>query len=170
MEPIIPKLTILVVGAGHVGRQVVHLAKWLGYRVVVTDDRAELCTPESMPEADDYIICPMKEIPQNISITPYTYIVVATRGSDVDIAGLPSLLDTENAYLGVIGSQKRWLNTQKEINKMKDYSQKFAGVYSPIGIELDGETPEEIAISIMAEILMVANKTSGISMSRSRKA
>ncbi len=169
VEPIIPKITIIVVGAGHVGRQVVHLAKWLGYRVVVTDDRAELCTPESMPEADEYVVCPMAEIPQKINITTYTYIVVATRGSDVDIAGLPALLDTENAYLGVIGSQKRWLNTQKEINKKKDYSSKFPGVFSPIGIELKGETPEEIALSIMAEILMVANNTSGVSMSRSRK-
>jgi xanthine dehydrogenase accessory factor len=168
VEPIIPKLTILVVGAGHVGRQVVHLAKWLDYRVVVSDDRAELCTPESMPEADEYVICPMADIPQRMPITPYTYIVVATRGSDVDIAGLPSILETDYAYLGVIGSQKRWLNTQKEINKKKDYSKKFVEVYSPIGIEIKGETPEEIALSIMAEILVVANKTSGVSMSRSR--
>lgn len=165
VEPIIPKLTLLVVGAGHVGRQVVHLAKWLDYRVVVTDDRAELCTPEYMPDADEYVVCPMSEIPQKTKITPYTYIVVTTRGSDVDIEGLPALMDTENAYLGVIGSRRRWENTKKEINKKKDYSEKFKTIHSPIGLELQAETPEEIAVSIMAEILLVANRASGKVMS-----
>ena len=165
VEPIIPRLTLLVVGAGHVGRQVVHIAKYLDCRVIVSDDRPELCTPETMPGADELIICPMAEIPQKMKITAYTYIVVSTRGSDVDIEGLPALLDSDAAYIGVIGSKKRWLNTQKEINKKKDYSGKFSKVYSPIGIELKAETPEEIAISVMAEILKVANNASGKSMS-----
>jgi xanthine dehydrogenase accessory factor len=168
VEPIIPKITVLVIGAGHVGKQVVHLANWLGYRVIVSDDRKELCTPEAMPGADEYVICPMVDLPQKVKITPYTYIVLTTRGSDVDIEGLPPILETEHAYLGIIGSQKRWLNTQSEISKKKDYSKKFQGVFSPIGIELNVETPEEIALSIMAEILMVANKTNGSSMSRSK--
>jgi xanthine dehydrogenase accessory factor len=64
----------------------------------------------------------------------------------------------------VIGSRRRWENTKKEINKVKDYSEKFKKVYSPIGLELKAETPEEIAVSIMAEILMVANSASGKSM------
>lgn len=168
VEPIIPKISVLVIGAGHVGKQVVHLAKWLGYRAIVSDDRKELCTPDAMPGADEYVVCPMAELPQKVKITPYTYIVLATRGSDVDIEGLPPILDTDYAYLGIIGSQKRWLNTQKEINKKKDYSKKFQGVFSPIGIELNVETPEEIALSIMAEILMVANKANGSSMSRNK--
>jgi len=118
-----------------------------------------------MPGADELVICLMSEIPQKVKITPYTYIVVSTRGSDVDIEGLPSILDSNAAYIGVIGSRKRWLNTQNEINKKKDYSEKLSKVYSPIGIELKAETPEEIAISVMAEILKVANNASGKSMS-----
>ena len=168
VEPIIPKITVLVIGAGHVGKQVTHLAKWLGYRVIVSDDRGELCSPEAMPGADEYVVCPMAEVPQKIKITPYTYVVITTRGSDVDIEGLPAILETDYAYLGVIGSQKRWLNTQSEVNKKKDYTQKFQGVHSPIGIELNVETPEEIALSILAEILMVANKANGSSMSRNK--
>jgi xanthine dehydrogenase accessory factor len=165
VEPIIPKITVLVIGAGHVGKQVVHLAKWLDCRVIVSDDRAELCTQEIMPGADEFVICKMSEIPQKVKITPYTYIVVCTRGSDVDIEGLPPILETSPAYIGVIGSKRRWENTKKEINKKKDYSGKFAAVHSPIGLELRAETPEEIAVSIMAEILMVANAASGSSMS-----
>ena len=165
VEPIIPKMTVVVVGGGHVGRQVVFLAKYLGYRVVVTDDRPELCSPEVMPGADEFLICPMSEISKNIQVTPFTYFVITTRGSDVDIEGLPNLLDTKPAYIGVIGSKRRWENTKTEINKKKDYSAALSRVYSPMGIELRAETPEEIAISIMAEIMQVANKATGKSMS-----
>jgi xanthine dehydrogenase accessory factor len=143
---------------------VVFLAKWLGYRVVVSDDREELCTPEYMPGADEFIICRMKELPSKISINAYTYFVITTRGADVDIQGLPSVLDTNPAYIGVIGSLRRWQYTKDEINKKKDYTEKFALVHSPMGLELRAETPEEIAISIMAEIMKVANGASGRSM------
>ncbi len=165
VEPIIPKLTIVVVGAGHVGRQIVFLAKWLGYRIVVSDDRAEICTPEYMPGADEFLICPMAEITKHIKVTPYTYFVITTRGSDVDIVGLPSILGTNPGYIGIIGSKRRLEHTKKEINKKKDYTAAFAKVHSPIGLELRAETPEEIAISILAEIMMVANKSDGMSMS-----
>lgn len=165
VEPIIPKLTIVVVGAGHVGRQVVHLAKWLGYRVVVSDDRAEICTPEYMPGADEFLVCLMSEITSHIKVTPYTYFVITTRGSDVDIEGLPNILDANPGYIGIIGSRRRWENTKKEINKKKDYGAAFSKVYSPMGLELRAETPEEIAISILAEIMKVANITDGKSMS-----
>jgi len=168
VEPIIPKLTLVVVGGGHVGRQVVFLAKWLGYRVVVSDDRAELCTPELNPGADEFLICPMAEIPQRMKVNPYTYFVLTTRGSDVDVEGLPGLLDTKAAYIGVIGSHKRWEATKAEIIKKKDYSEALARVHSPMGIELRAETPEEIAVSIMAEVMMVANVANGKSMSKDK--
>jgi xanthine dehydrogenase accessory factor len=165
VEPIIPKLTIVVIGAGHVGRQVVFLAKWLGYRVVVSDDRVELCTNEFMPGADEFIICPMSEITKTLVVTPFTYFVITTRGSDVDIEGLPNILDTNPGYIGIIGSRRRLENTKKEINKKKDYSKAFNKIHSPIGLELRAETPEEIAISIMAEVMMVANSANGKNMS-----
>lgn len=169
VEPIIPRITVLVIGAGHVGRQVVHVAKYLDCRVIVSDDRGELCTQEFMPGADEFIICPMSEIPQKVAIGPFTYVVVTTRGSNVDIEGLPAILDTQAGYIGVIGSRRRWLNTQKAINEKEDYSEKLSRVYSPIGIELKAETPEEIAVSIMAEILKVANRASGLSMNEKQR-
>jgi xanthine dehydrogenase accessory factor len=168
VEPIIPRITLLVIGAGHVGRQVVHLAKWLGWRVIVSDDRAAICDEKTMPGADEYLICKMSEIPQKFNITPYTYIVVTTRGADVDIEGLPPILDTTPAYLGVIGSKRRWIHTKEEINKKKDYTEKFTKVRSPIGLELQAETPEEIAVSITAEIMMIANAANGKSMSEGK--
>jgi xanthine dehydrogenase accessory factor len=155
----------VVVGGGHVGRQVVFLAKWLGYRVIVSDDRTELCTPEFMPGADEFIVCPMADLPSKIDVNSYTYFVITTRGADVDIQGLPSILETHPAYLGVIGSVRRWQHTKDEINKVKDYSEKLAFVHSPMGLELRAETPEEIAVSIIAEVMKVANTSTGKSMS-----
>lgn len=161
VEPIIPKQTVVVVGAGHVGKQVVFLAKWLGYRVVVSDDREEFCTPENMPGADLYIPGKMSELPKKIKITPFTSIVVATRGADVDIEGLDPVLKSEAGYIGVIGSKRRWEATKKGITQNGGDPNNFEKVFTPIGLDVKAETPEEISVSIMAEIMMVANQATG---------
>jgi xanthine dehydrogenase accessory factor len=161
VEPILPPALIVVIGAGHVGKAVVHLAKWLGFRVAVNDDRAEFCTPESVPGADAYYPVPMGELPKQLSVTRQTYLVLTSRGSSVDAAGMPSLLETNAAYIGVIGSKRRWLTTVKALKEKGVSSEKIAKVHSPMGLELNAETPEEIAVSIMAEILMLRNKGTG---------
>jgi xanthine dehydrogenase accessory factor len=153
VEPIIPKPVLLVVGAGHVGKAVVHLAKWLGFVVAVSDDRAEFCTPEAVPEADQYYPLPMEELSKSMLITPWTYIVLTTRGMNVDVNGLPSLLNSKAAYIGVIGSKRRWATTTKKLLEMGVSPKLVEGVHSPVGIEIHAETPEEIAVSIMAEII-----------------
>ncbi|HXF86156.1 MAG TPA: XdhC family protein [Anaerolineales bacterium] len=161
VEPILPPAMVVVIGGGHVGRAVVHLAKWLGFRVAVSDDRAEFCNPEAVPGADVYYLCPMAELPEKLKVTRQTYLVVTSRGSSLDAAGLPSLLETNAAYIGVIGSKRRWLTTVKALKEKGVSDEKIARVHSPIGLELNAETPEEIAVSIMAEILMVRNKGTG---------
>jgi xanthine dehydrogenase accessory factor len=166
VEPILPKQTLVVVGGGHVGRQVVHLAHWLGYYVIVSDDRPEFNNAESLPEADEWITCAMAELPGKIKINPYTSFVVVTRGSDVDIEGLGPYLDTPAGYIGVIGSRRRWEFTKKGLIAKGVDPEKFKKVHSPIGLELQAETPEEIAVSIIAEVMMNANRASGISMKK----
>jgi xanthine dehydrogenase accessory factor len=161
VEPILPPAMIVVIGAGHVGKAVVHLAKWLGFRVAVSDDRAEFCTPESTPGGDAYYPVPMGSLPQHLKINNRTYIVITSRGSSVDAQGLPGLLEAEPAYIGVIGSKRRWLTTVKALKAKGISEEKTARVHSPMGLELNAETPEEIAVSIMAEILMLKDKGTG---------
>ena len=161
VEPINPPALIVVIGGGHVGRAVVHLAKWLGFRVAVSDDRAEFCNPESVPGADAYYAVSMAELPNHLNVTHQTYLVVTSRGSAIDAAGLPPLLDSAAAYIGVIGSKRRWLTTVKALKEKGVSEEKIARVYSPMGIELNAETPEEIAVSILAEILMLRDKGTG---------
>ena len=164
VEPILPPATIVVIGAGHVGKAVVHLAKWLGFRVAVSDDRAEFCNPEATPGGDAYYPVEMGKLAEQLKINKRTYIVITSRGSGVDAAGLPSLLESNAAYIGVIGSRRRWLTTVKALKAKGVSDEKIARVHSPMGLELNAENPEEIAVSILAEILMIKDKGTGASM------
>jgi xanthine dehydrogenase accessory factor len=97
-------------------------------------------------------------------VTRQTYIVVTSRGSSVDAVGLPNLLDSDAAYIGVIGSKRRWAATVKALKEQGVPEKKIARIHSPMGLELQAETPEEIAVSIMAEILMIRAKGTGKQM------
>ena len=153
VEPINPKPVLVIIGGGHVGNAVAHLAHWLGFWVVINDDRKELATPEAVPSADDYINSTLEELPERLKITPWTYLVLTTRGVDIDVAGLPALLTSPAAYIGVIGSQRRWETTRKQLQAIGISEDRFVSIHSPIGLEIHAETPEEIAVSIMAEII-----------------
>ena len=154
VEPVLPKPEVLVIGCGHVGKAVAHLAKWLGYRVLVSDDRAELCTPEAIPEADAYYPELMQDLPNQVKIKSWTNLVLTTRNVDVDVPGLSVLLGTPAGYIGVIGSRRRWEVTRQKLVEAGISAETLERVHSPIGLDLGGETPEEIALSIMAEIIL----------------
>jgi xanthine dehydrogenase accessory factor len=161
VEPVVPKPLLIVVGGGHVGKALAHLARWLSFRVAVSDDRPEFCTPEANPDADLFFPVALSELPNHVKITPQTYIVLTTRGVTVDVAGLPALIDSPAAYLGVIGSKRRWMVTRKALLDQGMPEESLNRVVSPIGLELNAETPEEIAVSIMAEIIMLRNQGTG---------
>lgn len=161
VEPILPAPFLVVIGAGHVGKAVVHLAKWLGYRVALSDDRVEFCNPESTPDADAYYPVSMSELPKHVSIDKRTILILTTRGSAIDVAGLSPLLDSPAAYIGIIGSKRRWATTFKALQEKGISGPKISKVHSPMGLELQAETPEEIAVSIMAEVMMLKDKSTG---------
>jgi len=96
-------------------------------------------------------------LPERVKITPWTYIVLTTRGMNIDVEGLPALLGTPYAYLGVIGSQRRWSLARKGLAEKGISEDVLQGIHSPIGLEIGAETPEEIAVSIMGEILLLRN-------------
>ena len=156
VEPIGWLPTILVIGCGHVGKAVAELAKWSGFRVVVSDDRTELCTPENIPNMDAYYPVTASELLANIDITPRTYVAAVTRGLPVDIELFPRLFAETPAYIGLIGSKRRWTLTRNALIEEKGVSEAdIERIHSPIGLDIGAETPHEIAISIMAEIIQV---------------
>jgi xanthine dehydrogenase accessory factor len=161
IEPINPPPAVIIIGAGHVGKATAHLAKWLGFRVVVMDDRAEFVTPEWIPEADEYLPGPVVEQLPGARLNAQSYVVAVTRGYNIDVGILPVLLDHDVAYVGVIGSRRRWTQALTELREQGLAEEKLARVHAPIGLELNAETPEEIAVSIMAEIIMLRNGGTG---------
>jgi xanthine dehydrogenase accessory factor len=164
IEPIGHKPLLIVVGGGHVGRAVLHLAKWLGFRTALSDDRPEFCTPEANPDSEIFLPVPMEEIVNQVEINQNTSLVLTTRGYDIDIKGIPSLLEKKPGYIGVIGSKRRWVVTRKALIANGIAEDAIAKIRSPLGLELNAETPEEIAVSIMAEVIMVRNQGTGKSM------
>ena len=161
VEPNLPQPTVVVVGAGHVGKAVAELAHWLGYQVVVCDDRLDFATPENIPDAGQYFQVKLSELPGKVNIHRQTYLVLTTRNVDVDVEGLPELLDTPAAYLGIIGSKRRWETTRKQLLEKGISKKQLDKVVSPMGLDISAETPEEIAVSILAEILMLRGSADG---------
>jgi len=161
IEPLLPPPTLLVIGIGHVGRALAELAKWMEFRVIVADDRPGYATPEQVPDMDGYSAAPPAELAQQVEITRWTYIAAVTRGILVDEKLIPALLATEAPYIGLIGSRRRWALTVEKLAGQGVSREALARIHAPIGLELQAETPKEIALSIMAEILMVMRGGSG---------
>jgi xanthine dehydrogenase accessory factor len=112
-----------------------------------------LCNPDVIPHADQHLVVPPTEITRTSTIHNKTYIAAVTRGVPLDVAMLPALLDTPAAYIGVMGSRRRWATAVKKLKDSGVSEDSLRRVHAPIGIELNAETPREIAVSIMAEII-----------------
>lgn len=165
VEPILSPLTLVVIGGGHVGREVARLADWLGYRVILNDDREEFCRPEAAPEAHQYICCEVEELPGKMEFNERTAVVMATRNMGIDTRGIPGLLEHPLSYLGVISSRRRWRLTEEKLLEAGLPQSVLEQIHAPIGLDLNAETPEEIALSILAEVVMEQRGGQGVPLS-----
>ncbi len=151
LEPHMPATTIFVVGVGHVGEAVVELASWLGYHVIAWDDRDQRA--ESVDGAAVTLTGPIAEALAAHPVDERTRIVMVTRNVDLDTEILPALLATPAPYIGVMGSTRRWETTRRRLREAGVDEADLARVRSPVGVEIAAETPAEIAVSIMAEVI-----------------
>lgn len=153
--------TVYVVGAGHVGRSVVDLADWLGYRTVVVDDRADLVTAEAMPNATIRFSGSVADALSEHPVTETTAVVVVTRSHDLDAQIVPFLLETPASYIGVMGSKRRWATTRDALVESGTPVKALDHLHVPIGISIGAETVEEIAVSIMSQVIKSAAADNG---------
>ncbi len=153
IEPQVSKPVLLILGAGHVGQAVARIGQMLDFRVIVSDDRKELCNTEILPDVVELLPVPITEIPNHLTIDERVYVVGVTRGSEVDVEGLEVILKGSPAYVGLIGSKNRWAATRQGLIDRGVSPDKIAQIKSPIGLSIKAETPNEIAISILAEII-----------------
>lgn len=162
--------TLLIVGAGHIAVPLAQLGKICEMNVVVLDDRASFANVERFPMADHVIVAPFETALREFPLDEDTYVVLVTRGHQHDVSSLLEVLDRPTAYVGMIGSRRRVRAVFQLLEAEKDIPrERFARVYSPIGLDIGSETPAEITVSIMAEIIKVRRGGTGLSLSDERR-
>lgn len=153
LEVFMPKPHLVVIGCGHVGTAVIELAHWLGFRVTALDDRDELTDPSRLADADAVIGGPLDRSLPEAGIDDDTHVVLVTRNVTVDATVLPVVLGTEARSIGVMGSTRRWSTTRGQLAELGVSEDQLDRVTSPIGVDIAAETPAEIALSIMTELV-----------------
>ena len=155
IEPILPSPTLYIFGAGHVSLSLAKIGKLLGFKVAVIDDRAEFANPQRFPETELILTEEFSTAFSKIKINKSSYIVIVTRNHQCDELVLELALKTAAKYIGMIGSKTK----NKAIFShllAKGISQELLDkVHAPIGLEIHAQTPEEIAVSILAEVVKV---------------
>lgn len=153
LEPYMTPHTVFVIGAGHVGSAVVDLAHWLGYRTVVVDERQELLTPEAMPHADVRFAGTVENALAAHPISEDTSVVMVTKSHALDAEIAPLLIGTPARYIGAMGSSRRWESTRELLGGSGLTDDALDRIHNPIGMDIGAETVQEIAVSIMSEII-----------------
>ncbi len=145
---------MVLCGGGHVSKAIAPLAANLGFRVFVTDDREEFANPDRFPEADIIVAeKPESALPQ-LPINPNTFIIIATRGHRYDNVALEAAALTPAKYVGLLGSKRKTILIYEDLMRSGLPIERIREIRSPVGLDVRGRTPEEIAVSIMAEVLM----------------
>ncbi len=147
---------LIVVGAGHIAVPLAKFAKGLDFHVTVIDDRLLFANRERFPEADEVLVGDMAETIKRLPITSSTYIVLVTRGHKYDEPCLREIIHGPAKYIGMIGSKRRVKACFQRFKDEEKISEEvLQRVYAPIGLDINTETPEEISLSILAEIVKV---------------
>ncbi len=153
VEPVLPVSTLYIFGAGHVAFSLYKVARMAGFEVVITDDRETYANRERFPDARDIYADEYEHVMSQLAPNDTSYVVIVTRGHRDDMRVLRWAAETPARYIGMIGSQRKTIAIYKELEKEGIAADKLARVYAPVGIDIGAITPEEIAISIVAELI-----------------
>jgi xanthine dehydrogenase accessory factor len=159
VEPTVPPGTIYLFGAGHVSRPVAELASMVEFKTVVLDDRSDFANKERFPKADRIIVIPSYEnLFSGLDIDQDSYLVIVTRGHLHDKTVLEQSLRTKAGYIGMIGSRRKQHLVYEELLEKGFTEDDLKRVHNPIGLDIHAETPEEIAVSIVAELISARSR------------
>src|SRR5437588_395751 len=155
IEPIEPSPELYVIGAGHVGLHLARLAHEVGFRVHVADDREKFANTERFPTAVEVIVDDIPTWIGRANLPPHAYVVIVTRGHTNDLEALGALAPLELRYLGLIGSRAKVARIYEAITQNGLPAERLQQVHAPIGLDIGAVTPQEIAVSILAELIAV---------------
>jgi xanthine dehydrogenase accessory factor len=153
IEPSAPSPRLLVIGAGHVGKALTSAAKFAGFRVTVADERPEFANSNQLPDADEILVVPSAEAPLRVPVDPATFIVITTTGFEQDFVAVRSALATHARYIGCIGSARKRETLVKTLVAEGYSPEQIGRVTIPVGLPIGAETPAEIAVSIVAQLI-----------------
>ena len=155
IEPIETTPTLCLFGAGHVAQPLAQLAKLAGFRVELVDDRVKFANAERFPTADRILIEDFAQAAEKMTLGPSSFAVVVTRGHKGDAEALKSVVGRGLRYVGLLGSKPKMVHIFSALEEQGVTPEDLARVHTPVGLEIGAQTPEEIAISILAEMIAV---------------
>jgi len=155
VEPISGKPRLVVFGAGHVGARLAEAASFAGWRVTVADDRADFADANRLPFAERVVVCDFHDVLGAMHLDAETYVVIATRGHQHDVVLAGQLVPRPLRYLGMLGSRRKVALTAKVLREWGISDEQIEHVRAPVGLAIGADTPEEIAVSVVAEMISV---------------
>jgi len=155
IDVLLPEPTLLIVGAGHIGQAVASMGAWLGYRIVVLDERPSEVVPERFPDADALLCGSLRQELASYPLGEHVYVILVTPHHSDDEQALAVLADSEVPYIGLLGGKRRTEATFARARTMGVSETFLEQIHTPIGIDIAAETPKEIAVSIMADVIAV---------------
>lgn len=159
VEPVSSLGTVYLFGAGHVSQQVAMLIGMVGFRTVVLDDREQFANRQRFPRADEVIVLEgFADFLPHLPVSRDSYLVIVTRGHKYDMTVLEQALQTDACYIGMIGSRRKINAIYRTLREKGVTDEQLDRAYSPIGISINAETPEEIAVSIVAQLIKVRSE------------
>jgi xanthine dehydrogenase accessory factor len=154
VEPILPQPKLYLFGGGHVSTALARVASLAGFAIGVIDDRASFANAERFPMATE-VFTSYEEAFEKLKPNAMTYLAIITRGHKDDMRVLEWAVGTEARYIGMIGSKRKVISVYKALEKNGIPREKFARVHAPVGLEIGALTPEEIAVSVTAELIAI---------------
>lgn len=155
---------LVIAGAGHCALPLSRMGRMLGFQIVILDDRPECATGERFPDATRILVGDLADLATQIPVGPSTHVVLVTRGHKQDEAILRKIIGQPFGYIGMIGSRRRIGAVFADMERDGFDPDHLDKVYSPIGLDIGAETPEEIAVSILGEIIAVRKGRDGRSL------
>jgi xanthine dehydrogenase accessory factor len=165
IEPIEGTPVLCLFGAGHVAQPLARMAKACGFRVELVDDRAKFANAERFPEADLIVVDDFGAAAERLTLGPGSYAVVVTRGHRGDAEALQAVLGRGLRFVGLLGSRPKVVHIFAALRERGVAAAELAAVHAPVGLEIGAQTPEEIAVSILAEMIAFRR---GVDPARSR--
>jgi xanthine dehydrogenase accessory factor len=159
VEPLLPDPILFIFGAGHVSRVVAEAVRPIGFRTVIIDDRAKYANPDRFPDAEAIYSESWESSFEKLNINRNSHIFIATRAHQYDLICLRFAVQSPATYIGMLGSRKKAKSLLDQLEKEGIDSCKFRRIFVPAGFDIGSETPEEIAVSIAAELIAARKKT-----------